>query len=85
MLLSNSISAAAADVLYFYDDAGRLARTITGSQVIDFQYDEVGNLKGTVTGSNDTQPPTLTAIDPSIMFPGASFAVTFSGTVQEYD
>jgi YD repeat-containing protein len=68
------------DIIYVYDDLGRLVKEASAGQVIEFSYDEVGNIKSSKKGTYTEQAPTLTSINPALMFPGASFAVTFTGT-----
>jgi YD repeat-containing protein len=69
--------AAAAEIIYVYDDVGQLIGVIDAAgESAGYRYDEVGNLIGVVRGA--TGGPAITAIAPVSGAPG--IAVTISGS-----
>jgi hypothetical protein len=66
-------------VSYFYDDAGRLARALRGTEGLIYQYDAVGNLLSIGKGTVGTGVPVLNSIAPDVLFIGSTTPVTING------
>ncbi|HEY6872048.1 MAG TPA: IPT/TIG domain-containing protein [Geobacteraceae bacterium] len=64
---------------YFYDDLGRLARVVQGTSGVIYNYDELGNLVSTTSATTAGGAPTLTAINPNVLFVGSKMLVSITG------
>ena len=64
---------------YFYDNLGRLIRTIAGTTVAIYQYDELGNMKSTTNDTTTGGPPSLSAVSPNVLFIGNKVLVAITG------
>ncbi len=66
-------------VSYFYDDTGRLARVLKGTEGMVYQYDEVGNLLSIDKGTVAPLPPVIDSIIPDLFFIGETIPVAIAG------
>ncbi len=64
---------------YFYDDLGRLVRVVKGTSGVIYKYDELGNLISTTSATTTGGAPTLSAINPNVLFVGSKMLVTITG------
>jgi YD repeat-containing protein len=75
-----SAPSAFADVVYLYDDLGRLVRVIReDGAVATYQYDAVGNILGITRESSVLQTTTVTSSAPSSGPRGARVTLTILG------
>jgi YD repeat-containing protein len=77
--LAPSHSAYADEIRYFYDDAGRLTRAVSGTDAAVYQYDEVGNLLSITRGVISPNPPVLSSITPDVLFVDSTIYVVIAG------
>ncbi len=79
-LLLLSLNAASGDeVNYFYDDAGRLTRVLSGTESAIYQYDEVGNLLSIFRGAISQSPPLVNSISSDVLFLDSTIKVNIVG------
>lgn len=67
------------EVLYLYDDAGRLTRVLKGNEAMTYLYDEVGNLLSITRGTVSPVPPVLQSLAPDVFFRGVDIQAVLTG------
>ncbi len=68
-------------VSYFYDDAGKLIKTVTETGVtVLYSYDSSGNLISITNQTVNPNLPLLTGVTPNAFFTGTTTSVTITGT-----
>jgi YD repeat-containing protein len=76
-----SVTAAQADIVYLYDDLGRLARIIRDDgEAATYQYDAVGNILQIIRESGVSQTTTVTSTSASSGAAGLTVPLTITGT-----
>lgn len=80
IFLNLEIPFASADTAdYFYDDLGRLSRVVKGTSGVIYKYDELGNLLSVTSATTTAGAPTLTGINPNVLFVGSKMLVAITG------
>jgi YD repeat-containing protein len=64
---------------YYYDDLGRLARVVKGTQGTIYRYDELGNLLSVSSATTVGAPPVISTINPNVLFVGSTLYVRILG------
>lgn len=64
---------------YFYDDLGRSTRVVKGTSGVIYKYDELGNLVSVTSATTSGGAPTLTGINPTVLFVGSKMLVILTG------
>src|SRR5947207_9150463 len=80
-VLLASVTPAPADIVYLYDDLGRLARVIRDDgEAATYQYDAVGNILQIIRESGVSQTTSVTATSQASGEQGATVPLTITGT-----
>src|SRR5712691_12516419 len=81
LVLLGGPSAARADIVYLYDDLGRLVRVIRDDgEAATYHYDAVGNILQITRASGVAQTTTVGATSATSGFPGVIVPVTLTGS-----
>jgi hypothetical protein len=64
---------------YYYDDLGRLARVVKGTQGTIYRYAELGNLLSVSSATTVGVPPVISTINPNVLFVGSTLYVRIAG------
>jgi len=74
------VTPARADIVYLYDDLGRLARVIRDGEAASYHYDAVGNILQITRESGVSQTTSVTATSQASGEQGATVPLTITGT-----